>query len=207
MSARTPVSRTPATYSVVSGICSWTASWSQSGCSFPAVCAASSSTSGRGAREELRGGFGAVPAEPLDFGADPDQVAEAGGFGDALGVVRGVRDGGDEGGEFVDAFAAADVVEVPVGLELVGERDRVDGFAARVERDRGAVDAGVRVAVEVGGVEAVFVEGGEQLVGLVGEQDRARRGSTLRLRGSQCGGERRRVRHTRPAVALTPCAG
>ena len=48
---------------------------------------------------------------------------------------------------------AADVLELAALLELVDERDRVDGLALRVERERGAVDLRVALAVEVAGVE------------------------------------------------------
>src|SRR5205823_2735320 len=67
--------------------------------------------------------------------------------------MAGIRACGHEGGELVDADAAADVVEIAALLELVDERDRVDGFALGVERQGGAVDLRVALAIEVGGVE------------------------------------------------------
>ena len=48
---------------------------------------------------------------------------------------------------------AADVLELAALVELVDERDRVDGLALRVERERGAVDLRVALAVEVARVE------------------------------------------------------
>ena len=53
----------------------------------------------------------------------------------------------------MQAHASADVFELAALLELVDERDRVDGLALRVERERGAVDLRVALAVEVAGVE------------------------------------------------------
>ena len=67
--------------------------------------------------------------------------------------MPGIRACGHEGGELVDADPAADVVEIAALLELVDERDRVDRFALGVERQGGAVDLRVALAIEVGGVE------------------------------------------------------
>src|SRR5439155_19415514 len=67
--------------------------------------------------------------------------------------MAGIRACGHEGGELVDTDAAADIVEIAALLELVDERDRVDGFALGVERQGGAVDLRVALAIEVGGVE------------------------------------------------------
>ena len=53
----------------------------------------------------------------------------------------------------MDADAAARVLELTALLELVDQRDRVDGLALRVQRQRGAVDDGVALAVEVARVQ------------------------------------------------------
>src|SRR5207248_8809810 len=55
--------------------------------------------------------------------------------------------------ELVQADAAADRLELAALLELVRERDRVDGLVLAVELKRGPVDLGVRLAVEVARVE------------------------------------------------------
>ena len=49
--------------------------------------------------------------------------------------------------------AAADRLELAALLELVRERDRVDGLVLRVERERRAVDLRVRLTVEIGRVD------------------------------------------------------
>jgi len=53
----------------------------------------------------------------------------------------------------VDADPAADAFELAAFLELVDERDRVDGLALGVQAKGGAVDLRVALAVEVGSVE------------------------------------------------------
>ena len=55
-------------------------------------------------------------------------------------IVRGVRRGGDERGELVDAGAAADLLELAALLERVDERDGVDRLALLVQREAGAED-------------------------------------------------------------------
>ena len=96
---------------------------------------------------------GTLPAEPRDLLADADEAAQRPHLVDDPRVVRRVRRRRDERGELVDPRPAADVLELAALLELVDERDRVDGLALRVERERGAVDLGVALAVEVAGVE------------------------------------------------------
>ena len=96
---------------------------------------------------------GPLPAEPRDLLADADQAAQRPHLVDDPRVVRGVRGRRDERGQLVDARPAADVLELAALLELVDERDRVDRLALRVERERGAVDLRVALAVEVAGVE------------------------------------------------------
>jgi hypothetical protein len=71
------------------------------------------------------------------------------GLVDDLGVMARVRARRDERRELVDARRAADVLELPSLVQLVDERDRVDGLALRVEGERGAVDLRVALAVEV----------------------------------------------------------
>ena len=72
---------------------------------------------------------------------------------DDLGVVRRVRSRRDERRQLVDPLSSTRPVEVAALLELVDERDRVDRLAARVQRERRAVDLCVALAVEVAGVE------------------------------------------------------
>ncbi len=52
----------------------------------------------------------------------------------------------------MDPELAADVLELASLVELVGERDRVDGLALRVEAEGRAVDLGVALAVELAAV-------------------------------------------------------
>ena len=75
------------------------------------------------------------PAEPGDLAAGADQAAQRRHLAHDPRVVAGVRARGDERGQLVDAHAAADALELAALLELVDERDRVDGLALRVERE------------------------------------------------------------------------
>jgi hypothetical protein len=68
-------------------------------------------------------------------------------------VVPGVRGRGNERGELVDARPAADVLQLASLLELVDERDRVDGLAFCIERERCSVDLRVALAVEIARVQ------------------------------------------------------
>ena len=81
-----------------------------------------------------------VPAEPRDLAAGPDEPAQGRRLADDLCVVARVRGRRDERRELVDAHLAADVLELAALVELVGERDRVDGLALGVEDERRAVD-------------------------------------------------------------------
>jgi hypothetical protein len=67
--------------------------------------------------------------------------------------VRGVGGGGDEGRELVDPDATPRVFQLAALLERIDQRDRIDGLAFRVQRERGPVDLGVAFPVEVSGVE------------------------------------------------------
>ena len=66
-----------------------------------------------------------------------------------LRVVAGAGRRRDERGQLVDADAAADLLQLAAPLELVDERDRVDGLALRVEVERRLVDRAVARPVEV----------------------------------------------------------
>src|SRR5581483_3732656 len=63
--------------------------------------------------------------------------------------ARDLPTGADERRELVQPDAAADGLELGALLQLVGERDRVDGLALRVQPERSAIDLRVRLAVEV----------------------------------------------------------
>ena len=106
-----------------------------------------------GAVDELGRLAGAVPAEPLDLLADDREPAQRRHLADDPRVVAGVRGRRDERRDLVDALLAADLLELAVLVELVGDRDRVDRLAVLVELERGAVDLGVRLAVEVARVD------------------------------------------------------
>ena len=62
---------------------------------------------------------GPLPAEAGDLAADPDQPAQRRGLADDARVVGRVRRRRHEGGELVDAGAAADGLELAALLELV----------------------------------------------------------------------------------------
>src|SRR5436190_1429803 len=94
-----------------------------------------------------------LPAAPLDLLPDRRQPAKSGHVAHDPRVVAGVRCRGHEGRELVDAFLAADLREVTAFVELVGDGDRVDGLSVLVELDRREIDARVRLAVEVAGID------------------------------------------------------
>ena len=103
--------------------------------------------------DELGRLAGSLPAEPRDLRPDADQPAQRRHLADDPRVVRRVRRRRHERRQLVDPLAAAGVLELAALLELVDERDRVDRLAARVERERGAVDLRVALPVEVPCVE------------------------------------------------------
>ena len=84
----------------------------------------------------------ALPAEPGDLPAGPDEPAQGRRLADDLRVVAGVCARGDERCELVDPRLAADVLELASLVELVDECDRVDRLALRIQRERRAVDLG-----------------------------------------------------------------
>ena len=104
-----------------------------------------------GAVDELRRLARPLDAEPGDLLACADEPAQRRHLAHDAPVVGGVRGGGNERRQLVDADLAAGVLELASLVELVDERDRVDGLAAAVERQRRAVDLRVALPVEVGG--------------------------------------------------------
>ena len=105
--------------------------------------------------DELRRLARPVPAEPLDLLADDREPAQRRHLADDARVVAGVRRRRHERRDLVDPRLAADLVELALLVELVGDRDRVDRLALLVQLERGAVDLRVRLAVEVAGVDDV----------------------------------------------------
>ena len=95
----------------------------------------------------------ALPAELGYLAACADQPPQGGGLADDPGVMAGIRSRRDERGQLVDAGPSADVLELASLLELVDEGDRVDRLALRVQGERGAVDPGVALTIEVPLVE------------------------------------------------------
>ena len=100
-----------------------------------------------GAVDQVRRLAGTFPAEAGDLAAYADEPAERCSLLDDLRVVARVGARRHERGQLVDPHLAADVLELPALVQLVDERDRVDGLALGVERERGAVDLRVAVAV------------------------------------------------------------
>src|SRR5919201_1485754 len=96
---------------------------------------------------------GTVPAELRDLRPRADQAAQRRHVADDARVVAGVPARRHERRELVDSNLAADVVQLAALLQLVDERDRVDRLAFGVERERGAVDLRVALAVEVARVQ------------------------------------------------------
>ena len=94
-----------------------------------------------------------LPAELGDLLPRGDEAAKRGHLANDARVVRGVRRGRDERCELVQPHASADVLELATLLELVDERDRVDGLSLRVQRERRAIDLRVTLSVEVRGVQ------------------------------------------------------
>ena len=92
-------------------------------------------------------------AEPHDLLAGADEPAQSRHLLDDARVVLDVGCRRDERGELRDARLAAGGVELGALLELVDERDRIDGLALRPQRERRAVHLRVALAVEVGRVE------------------------------------------------------
>jgi hypothetical protein len=103
--------------------------------------------------DELRSLAWPLPAEDRDLAARPYQPAECRHLPHDPRVVPGVRARGNERRELVDANASTRIVELAAFLELVDEGDRVDGLAPGVQRERGAVDLGVTLAVEVARIQ------------------------------------------------------
>jgi len=68
-------------------------------------------------------------------------------------IVRGVCGCRHERGKLVQTNATADVLELATFFQLVDECDRIDWLALCVQRERGAVDLRVRLAVEVARVD------------------------------------------------------
>ena len=96
---------------------------------------------------------GPLPPEARDLLADANEPAQRSHLVDDARVMRGVRGRRDERRQLVDALSPADVLELAPLAEQVDERDRVDRFSLRVQRERGPVDLRVALAVEVSGVE------------------------------------------------------
>jgi hypothetical protein len=91
----------------------------------------------------------ALPAEQRDSLAGLDQAAERRHLADDAGPVGRVRRRGDDVGQLVQPDPAASTLELAGLVEVVGDRDRVDGLAARVQVDRALVDLAVAETVEV----------------------------------------------------------
>src|SRR5439155_331062 len=98
--------------------------------------------------DEVAGFSGTVPAEAGDLTAGADEAAQRRGLAHDAGVVGGVRRRRHERCELVQAHAAAHGLELAPLLELVGEGDRIDGLALRVQGEGGSVDLRVPLPVD-----------------------------------------------------------
>src|SRR5215207_7857794 len=85
----------------------------------------------------------------LDLVRGPQQPAQHRVLAHDPRVLAHVADRGDAGGEQVDRRAAAGLLELARLLEVLDQRERVDGFAAVVEVEHRREYDPVRVAVEV----------------------------------------------------------
>ena len=95
----------------------------------------------------------ALLAQPHDLLARADEPAQRRHLLDDARVVLDVRRRGDERRELGHVRLPARGLELAALLELVDERDRVDGLALRPQRERRPVHLRVALAVEVRGVE------------------------------------------------------
>ena len=143
----------------------------------------------RGVDDVLDGAALGVPHLD-DPGARLDKPAQHRALGDDLGVVAGVRRGGDGGDELVEVRLAADAGQLAALGQLVGDGDGVGRLAAPVQLEDRVIDELVRGPVEVlaaGDLEAV----GD---GVLGQQHPAEDGLLGMdvLRGSRSSGARRR---------------
>jgi hypothetical protein len=85
-----------------------------------------------------------------DARAGFDETTQHGLLGDDVGVVAGVRRGGNEARECVQVFRAARAAQLADLGELVGDGDDVGGLAVRIEGEHGVEDDLVLGDVEVG---------------------------------------------------------
>ena len=148
-----------------------------------------------GAVDEIRRLSRPCLAEPLDLLADAHEPPQRRHLLDDPRVVLGVRGGGDDRGELGDLRGAADALELAALVELVRERDRVDGLALAVERERGLVDGAVRLAVEIGGLEHLGDGADRRRREQHGAEDRLLR---LQVLGRHDGGRDGSGRRSRP---------
>ena len=104
--------------------------------------------------------FGGV-AELRDLGAGGDHVAQNGALMDDFGVIRGVGRGGYGGDERMQVVDAADLVEVAVLEQFVGDEHGVHRLRRGEQVDDGLVDGLMLGLVEVGDLDhlADFADG------------------------------------------------
>jgi hypothetical protein len=131
----------------------------------------------------------------LDLVGRVQQPAQHRVLADDAGVLADVADGGHRARQQVHRRAAADRLELAVLLEVLDERERVDGLARPVQREHRREDQPVALAVEVAGLQALVDDQRRQRG--VRQQHRAEHG----LLGLEVLGRRRRsVEALRAAV-------
>ena len=118
---------------------------------------------GLGLVERLGDVVGLAVGELGDVARDVDQPAQHRRVLDDLGVVAGARDRRRGVLQLVHRLRAADLVEQTGAAQLVGDGDRVDRAAARVQRADGVEDVLVRRPVEVGRVQALLADDADRL--------------------------------------------
>jgi hypothetical protein len=95
----------------------------------------------------------AVEALGDDLAADPDEVAQQGLLADDAPVSEEVGGGGRLLHQHGEGGGTAHRLQIVLALELLGQRDEIDGLVALEEHEHGVEDLPVPLLVEVGGAE------------------------------------------------------
>ncbi len=118
---------------------------------------------GLGLVERLGDVVGLAVGELGDVARHIDQAAQHRRVLDDLGVVAGARDGGRRVLQLVHRLRATDLFEQPAAAQLVGDGDRVDRAAARVQGADRVEDVLMGRAVEVGRIQPLLADDANRL--------------------------------------------